>query len=177
MVQALGFNARLKYQVDPAAVVRLLRPAGLEWQYVRQLLFNMAIGNTDAHAKNYSIIMGSGSVSLAPLYDTLPIFLWPAIDQTMPIKVGGTRHFAAVTEATLVAFANHCGLDPARFLDESRRIFQAVADRLPDALSGDGFAPGDKDLAARFVRDNLLPHLPSTPQVRPEGESNPRATD
>jgi serine/threonine-protein kinase HipA len=33
------------------------------------LAFNYAIGGTDAHARNYSILLSGGASTLAPLYD------------------------------------------------------------------------------------------------------------
>ena len=37
--------------------------------FVDALAFNWLIGGTDAHAKNYSMLLGGAQVRLAPLYD------------------------------------------------------------------------------------------------------------
>lgn len=40
------------------------------------MTFNAAIGNGDAHSKNYSVrISRSANVSMTPLYDVAPVFL------------------------------------------------------------------------------------------------------
>src|SRR5262249_41886680 len=48
---------------DPADVTRLLR----------RTTFNMAVGNADAHAKNFSVLHDTDNpaINLAPLYDVL----------------------------------------------------------------------------------------------------------
>ncbi len=78
MCQALAVSTARKYQKDggpgvgeiagllwttssdPEADVRLFRDA---------LIYNWVIAGTDAHAKNYGLLLHEGSVRLAPLYD------------------------------------------------------------------------------------------------------------
>ncbi len=49
--------------------------------FIDALIFNWLIGGTDAHAKNYSLLIGSeGLVRLAPLYDIASILPYPSID-------------------------------------------------------------------------------------------------
>lgn len=159
MVQALGLSPSRKYDVRPQDIVQRLRDAGQEWEFVRQLLFNMAIGNADAHAKNYSVLHTSQSTVMAPVYDTLPIFLWPGFDQKLAMPINGKRWLADISEADWRALAQSCDLDADELMTKMREIFSFVAQRLPDALSGDGFNPGDKDLAAKFVSHHLNRHL------------------
>jgi hypothetical protein len=42
---------------------------GAVWRFVDALIWNWLIGGTDAHAKNYSLLMAGDQVRLAPLYD------------------------------------------------------------------------------------------------------------
>lgn len=80
LCQALGLGPDRKYQRDggPAIgqIARLLRevmPASGALDAVRRfadaLIFNWLIGGTDAHAKNYSLLLSGDQVRLAPLYD------------------------------------------------------------------------------------------------------------
>lgn len=68
-----------RYSTDPLdQLVRL----------VRVVAFTVAIGNADAHGKNVAFVHRSpGEIELAPLYDTVPTVLWPALrrDPAMPI--------------------------------------------------------------------------------------------
>jgi serine/threonine-protein kinase HipA len=98
MCQALGLHPSRKYQNEggpgPADIIALLRSsvgggavpirADIE-TFVRALLFNWLIGGTDAHAKNYSLLIGGGGIArLAPLYDVASILPYAHID---PLKV------------------------------------------------------------------------------------------
>lgn len=79
MCQALGVMPTSKYQSEggprPADIAELLRrhssrPREDVITFVDALIFNWLIGGTDAHAKNYSVLHGSGGrLRLGPLYD------------------------------------------------------------------------------------------------------------
>ena len=160
IAQVLGLPPARKYDVRPEDIVQRLRPIGQEWNFIQQLLLNMAIGNADAHAKNYSLLHTGNSTAMAPLYDTLPIFLWPSFDQKLAMPINGKRWLADITETDWRALAQSCKLDPEQLITQMRNTFGFVAQRLPDALSGDGFSPGDKNLAAAYVNHHLIRHLP-----------------
>lgn len=88
LCQALGVPPARKYQNEggprPEDIIDLLRtvsssPAAEESvrSFVDALAWNWLIGGTDAHAKNYSLLLAGGAVVLAPLYDvasSLPYF-------------------------------------------------------------------------------------------------------
>jgi len=55
------------------------------------VIFNIAIGNVDSHAKNYSILLGPGRAELAPLYDLMSGLSWSNITQNHAQDIGGQR--------------------------------------------------------------------------------------
>ena len=77
--QALGVNPRLKYVAEGAPgiaeAVGLLRDHSVRgvddvYAFIRAVAFNWVIASTDAHPRNYSVLIRPrGDVSLAPLYD------------------------------------------------------------------------------------------------------------
>ena len=80
LCQALGVAPTTKYQAEggpgPPEVAALLRRAmparvaeAAVWQFTDALVWNWLIAGTDAHAKNYSVLLSAGQVRLAPLYD------------------------------------------------------------------------------------------------------------
>lgn len=79
MCQALGLPPARKYenQQGPtaAAICNLLRSTmgpdaeQAVREFVDALAFNWMIAGTDAHAKNYSILLAGRNVRLAPIYD------------------------------------------------------------------------------------------------------------
>ena len=77
---------------------------------LRRTTFNMAVGNADAHAKNFSLLHepDSPAVSLAPLYDVLSTIALELTDSTgQPMRadthlgqrVGGQADIRKVTAA------------------------------------------------------------------------------
>lgn len=78
LCQASGVAPELKYQSDggpnPEHILELLEsttsPDKDKLRFMEALFFNWLVIGTDAHAKNYSLLLGHGNeVILAPLYD------------------------------------------------------------------------------------------------------------
>ena len=80
MAQALGYHPDAKYQNDGgpsvaqiSALLRRVMPASQAREDVERflsaLVWNWIIAGTDAHAKNYSILLSGREVALAPFYD------------------------------------------------------------------------------------------------------------
>ncbi len=63
----------------PRDILRLLDAA----------IFNLIIGNADAHAKNFSLLHKDGAIVLAPLYDLLSTVLYPELSPKLAMKIGG----------------------------------------------------------------------------------------
>ena len=85
--QALGFTSARKYASDGGPVFRDLftllrrvatRPAIEVLKLFDAAIFNLIIGNADAHGKNYSLLY-DGSTTLAPLYDLLSTVAYPEL--------------------------------------------------------------------------------------------------
>jgi serine/threonine-protein kinase HipA len=52
-------------------------------------IFNLIIGNADAHAKNYSLLRReSGEVVLAPLYDLVATHMWNELSPKLAMRFG-----------------------------------------------------------------------------------------
>ncbi|WOH75521.1 HipA domain-containing protein [Bradyrhizobium sp. NDS-1] len=92
----------MKYQIDggpsPADVIELLRTYSTDRvadvdTFVDALGFNWLIAGTDAHAKNYSLLLAGGPhVRLAPLYDIANILPHDDVDLQkikLAMKIGG----------------------------------------------------------------------------------------
>jgi serine/threonine-protein kinase HipA len=80
LCQALGIPPSQKYQNDggpgvtdvTALLRRVMAPRFADAAAVRfadALIWNWIVGGTDAHAKNYSLLLSADQVRLAPLYD------------------------------------------------------------------------------------------------------------
>ncbi len=100
--QALGKPPAAKYEhnqsgvkgpslADMFALVRAHMTAREITQLLDAVIFNIAIGNVDSHAKNYSILLQPRRSQLAPLYDLMTGLTWPNITQNHAQDVGGQQ--------------------------------------------------------------------------------------
>lgn len=55
-----------------------------------QVIFNILVANTDAHAKNYSMLIG-GNINMAPLYDVSTVLHWQHVNQYHAQKLAGRK--------------------------------------------------------------------------------------
>jgi hypothetical protein len=53
------------------------------------VVMNVLACNTDAHAKNYSIMIRAGRASLAPMYDLMCGEVWEHVTKTLAQKLAG----------------------------------------------------------------------------------------
>ena len=140
--QALGRHPRLKYQSDggpgPKEVVALLREhssrAGEDIDtFVDALALNWMIAGTDAHAKNYSMLLGGSRVRLAPLYDLASVLPYPDVDlrrMRLAMKVGGKYRIDDIVGRHWRKLAVDVGLREDRVVERVRD----VAERLPGVV-------------------------------------------
>jgi hypothetical protein len=113
--QALRVHPSLKYQnqggPSPKAIVDLLRANVPGPRHDRDLatfldalILNWLIGGTDAHAKNYSILIGGGGlVRPAPLYDLASVLAYADVD---PRKAMLAMKVAVHTGCTILVSPN-----------------------------------------------------------------------
>lgn len=168
LCQALGVNRRKKYEEDggpgAAAVTDLLREVGGSddvWRFGESLIFNYLIGGSDAHAKNFSLLLSGSQVRLAPLYDLSSALLYEPRDANsglhkLAMAIGGERRFGHVGEPNWRKLAARARLEPDRVLDR----IQDLAAKLPDALSTviNETSASDAHTPARYL-DRLVEHL------------------
>lgn len=127
LAQARGIRPDSKYDITARQVVETLRTVDADGalirDFIQQLAFNIFIGNADAHAKNYSILLRPSGVAMSPLYDALPVMLYPQYDQRLAMRISGARRSQAVKRSHWQKLAKTSGLDP----DETLSIVESLA--------------------------------------------------
>jgi serine/threonine-protein kinase HipA len=71
-------------------------PARDREQFWMALVFNVLIGNCDAHGKNYSLLYYSPAPSLAPLYDLLSTSVYEELTMRLAMSVDGATELEEV---------------------------------------------------------------------------------
>jgi len=109
------------------------------YELLDQVVFTVLIGNGDAHGKNVSFLhRAADEIALAPLYDTVPTALWPALRTWAAMSVGGAIELPQIDLADIIREATTWGLSEsfarARAVATTERVRQAclTVDR-PDA--------------------------------------------
>ena len=136
--QALGVVPEMKYQNEGGpglaqcfALLRsVTRPSAP--QVLRLLdgaIFNVLIGNHDAHGKNFSLLYGGRSPVLAPFYDLLSTAIYPQLTPKMAMKIGSKYKFSELEARHWEQFAEEAGLAKAA----TRKRLQQLATELPAA--------------------------------------------
>ena len=137
-MQALGRvdrQGRSKYSVDSRDVIAMLRTLNpeLPYDWTKRLAFNIAVGNVDAHAKNYGVMIPEdSSFALAPEYDALTTVYWDFVDKRPPFAIGGQRGYAMTSEKNWLAFARRNAMDADRVLS----IVGEVNDKVMASIAG-----------------------------------------
>ncbi len=160
MCQALNLMPTKKYQEDGgpgiAQIVTLIRRVSTEpdvdvERFLKANIFNWLIGGTDAHAKNYSLLIGSGDeVRLAPLYDLSSQLPYPElIPQRLAMKIGEHYEISRVDLEDWQKTARACAVEEAGVIT----MITEMAEAIPDEIA----AARDQALADGLSEDIVVP--------------------
>ena len=131
-----------KYQQDGgpgiAGIVSLIRRVSSNpnidvERFLNANAFNWLIGGTDAHAKNYSLLIGAGDeVRLSPLYDLSSQLPYPElIVQRVAMEIGDRYDISLIGFTEWQSLASDCAVNPESLMNRLRRL----ADRLPEVIA------------------------------------------
>jgi serine/threonine-protein kinase HipA len=81
------------------------------------VVVNVLTCNTDAHAKNYSIMIRAGGASLAPMYDVMCGEVWDNVTKNLAQKIAGKSRGDELAGRQWQQFARECGLNPKQVVD------------------------------------------------------------
>jgi serine/threonine-protein kinase HipA len=97
---------------------------------LRALTLNVLIGNGDAHAKNFSLLLSpSGALRLSPLYDLLCTVHYG--DDRLAMSVDGLSLIAEVTPERIVKEATRWGISRTR----AAEAVDDILTRAPEAIA------------------------------------------
>lgn len=131
LCQALGKLYLEKYQQEGGPSVREAMglidekssvPARDRQQLWLALVFNLLIGNCDAHGKNYSLLYDSPAPSLAPLYDLVSTAVYDEVTTRLAMSVDGAVRLEEVEAEAWRRLAEEVGFAP-RFLEQRMEPF------------------------------------------------------
>jgi len=179
LLQAMSYPPSKKYQADGGPSIRnvaaLLGTLGLaDREAVRTAFFdafalNVLVGGTDAHAKNYSLLLRGPRVALAPLYDVASYAPYLKAGEAVrsSMKVARAWQVRDVTVEDWVDVATALELDS----DLALNRVESLRTGLPDAVAeaADAAPPSfrkDAHRVATAVGRQRHLHVPRLPHAR-----------
>jgi serine/threonine-protein kinase HipA len=148
LCQALGVLPSAKYQNEggptPARIVELLRvhssrPDQDVGTFLDALIFNWLIAGTDAHAKNYALLIGAGhQVRLAPLYDVASALPYPQLNEhklKLAMKIGGTYRLRDIGRTQWQKLAAEVAVDASALIERAHSLAETLPDQASQVLN------------------------------------------
>ena len=135
-----GDNPDVKDIRDGASLARFFaatdaspQPAKAKLQLLRWLVFQVLLGNTDAHAKNLSFYMTTAGPVQAPAYDLLCGALYKAdnVSQTYAMAIGDAFSTEELSAYEWAQFCVSTNTNPTLVRREIERSVKAIRTRLP----------------------------------------------
>jgi serine/threonine-protein kinase HipA len=139
--QALGFPPERKYQQEGGPLLRDCISLLREWStvpvldirdFVDGLIFNVLIGNADAHGKNYSMLYKGASRRLAPFYDLVCTLAWPELSKNLSMKIGKGKSLDEIEPIHFQKMATENDLGWPMLRERMERLCQKVLEVLSE---------------------------------------------
>ena len=165
--QALGVPSHRKYASEggpnfPDCFALLRRAATRPPRDILRLLdaaiFNLIIGNADAHAKNFSLLHKQGAITLAPLYDLLSTALYPELSPKLAMKIGGKAVLDDIEARHWDRFATDAQLGAPFVRARVGQLCKAVIAAIDAELSEPSFCTADFSTARSMISERAF-HL------------------
>ena len=163
--QALGIPPELKYQQEGGPNLRrcfeLVREVstvpGVDMlRLFDAVVFNYLIGNNDAHGKNFSLLRDADGIRLAPLYDLVCSSAYPAIANSMAMKIGGEREPTKLAAKHWEKFFHDVGLGVTPAIKRLQNLHGA--DSEIQRCASLGFPRGKTSCGYRARQQPTSPH-------------------
>lgn len=143
LCQALAIYPTRKYenQGGPGIldIVELLRtystnPTEDIRTFIDAIAYNWLIAGTDAHGKNYGLLIGAEQVRLAPLYDVASVLPYPDIDMEkakLSMKLGDEYRLRNIYKPNWRKLAEQLRIDPDSMTSRVDDFARQLADNVP----------------------------------------------
>ncbi len=144
--QALGKPPAAKYEsnqsgikgptlADLFALTRNAMSAPDILNLLDYVIFNIIACNTDAHAKNYSLMISGRGFTLAPIYDVMCAAAWEGVTKNLAQKIADKNRGEHLKRRHWERFAKDCGLNPSRLVARVTGLAEAALQELDAAVS------------------------------------------
>lgn len=149
----------LTYEQLTVLTMNIVGPGAYE-EMIRRLVFVVASGNDDAHAKNWSVVYHDGiHAKLSPLYDQVFTAQWRDFRHELALNLGGAKAFVAIEMARFRELARRTGRDPV----EAEHLVAQTLETISTAWE----TMADYEAVTSDYRAELENHWKRVPLLRP----------
>jgi serine/threonine-protein kinase HipA len=152
--QALGFPPERKYASEGGPTIKdcfsllrrvSVRPAADVLRLLDAVIFNVVVGNADAHGKNFSLLYDSDGPQLAPLYDLLSTVFYPRLSAVFAMKIGRRSTLGDLDAKGWARFAEDAGISRQLLRRRVLTICQQVRSGAADVAASINAVGFDQD--------------------------------
>lgn len=163
--QAMGIASAQKYEIDGQnyaekmfEIIRsnTMNPLDDQLSLWNRIVFNYALGNTDAHIKNFSLLYDSHleGLHLAPAYDMISTVIYDSSTRDMSFNIGGMRIIDSINEDSFRLLATRVGIGEKLAMNCYQKVFDCFENAIREAgkeLQENGLYNAG-DIAERILR-------------------------
>ncbi len=173
-----GDNPDVRSVRDGASLPRLFKaieaspqPVKARLQLLRWLVFQVLLGNTDAHAKNLSFHMTAAGPVQAPAYDLVcgALYREGNVSQAYAMAIGDAFSTEELTPYEWAQFCVATGISPSLVSKELDRGIKAIRARLPGvaaAVRQEGAVPEVIQRITEVVEAECVRQLALAPHIK-----------
>ena len=164
--QALGKPPSAKYESNQTgipgptlaemfAVTRNAMQAPDVVHLLDYVIFNVLACNTDAHAKNYSLMISGQGFKLAPIYDVMCALAWEHVTRNMAQKIAGKNRGEHLKRRHWQRFAADVGLNAPRLIARVETLAKATLAETRNAAADVAAMPAGAHLLMSQVTEAI----------------------
>jgi serine/threonine-protein kinase HipA len=139
--QALGISSAAKYEKEGgpslSKCAEILRahstlPLPDLQQLIQWTLFNLIVGNSDAHGKNISLLYAErDSIRLAPFYDLVCTRNYDRISRHLAMRIGGETDPGQIGRRQLHALSAELKMNPRMIISSALQLCDQLMELIP----------------------------------------------
>lgn len=118
---------------------------------IRWALFQILIGNGDAHGKNFSFYVLPQGLATAPWYDLISVAQYPDVSQDLAMAFGDCFALEELTPFEFAHFAHLCAIDRRLLAREAQRMAKAAPVAAAKVLRESPYTPEEHAFAQRIA--------------------------
>ena len=110
--------------------------------FLKAIVFNFIIGNSDAHGKNFSFLHRGGKYELSPLYDLVSTVVYTVLSPNLAMSIGGEYNPNLIHRSHFETMARDLEIKPTmidKIIDETASKIQEILPELDKQFAAAGY--------------------------------------